>query len=514
MQNMDLTGKLAAGLLDRAQETSVKFPHRTAPLAIFIAAFYAICFTGYVPQLSFTLFCPAALGAVYWFLAKEGLLYEKKAAFFFLPVTFLALCNGIFSENPFTYTNILVMHILFVAFLLAATSPYRVDFWSLGFIRAAKRVAIGKSIFSFAGAVKAFARQRKDINSAAQSGDFIKVLQGVACAAPFLLLIGGLLSEGDQVFRLFTSDFADMLAKMDVAKRVFIAGLVFVYTVTCLYNLLQMQHSPAADHSVVGAMDSVRSVSFLSVINLLFLSFSVIQFAFLFNGGWLALPGGVNYATYAREGFFELLFVTVVNFAIILFFSSSIRAGAERAVKGLLALLCAFTGVLIVSSAYRMALYIGTYGYTPLRVQVVTFLAMESILIAGSIVYILHKRFDLARFYLAIGLVFYILVNFTSSDYAVTALNIDRFIHDENAAIDLCIVEKDGAGLILDLYKMEKFQSGLYVQSGDMILHSGQTGKARLPDKGYWRDTVTAPASWQEWTLLGRMAEEKIAAIL
>ena len=111
----------------------------------------------------------------------------------------------------------------------------------------------------------------------------------------------------------------------------------------------------------------------MSAVALLYLFFSGIQVIYLFLGKG-SLPEGVTYSSYARQGFFQLLFVAVMNLVMVLmnlkFFKRS------RFLNGVLTVICGCTYVMIASAAYRMALYVGEYHLTYLRVLVLWFLLL------------------------------------------------------------------------------------------------------------------------------------------
>ena len=81
-----------------------------------------------------------------------------------------------------------------------------------------------------------------------------------------------------------------------------------------------------------------------------------------------ALPEGYTYSSYAHEGFFQLVFVCMINIVLVLLCR---KYSADNLVlKSLLCLISACTYVLIASAAYRMYLYIDAYKLTFLRLYV------------------------------------------------------------------------------------------------------------------------------------------------
>lgn len=85
------------------------------------------------------------------------------------------------------------------------------------------------------------------------------------------------------------------------------------------------------------------------------------------------MTDGLTYADYAREGFWQLMAVTVLTLLVI---AVAVRyidrrdAGSRRLARGLLGALCVFSLVIVASAVHRMWLYENQYGFTVLRVSV------------------------------------------------------------------------------------------------------------------------------------------------
>ena len=108
-------------------------------------------------------------------------------------------------------------------------------------------------------------------------------------------------------------------------------------------------------------------ITFCGLLTALYAVFAIIQILSPFLGKQM-LPAGYSYSEYARQGFFQLLFVAAVNLVIVLVCN---RAFAEsRVLRTILTIMCGCTYVMIGSSAVRMLMYIRAYHLTYLRVLV------------------------------------------------------------------------------------------------------------------------------------------------
>ncbi|WP_405019465.1 DUF4173 domain-containing protein [Kitasatospora sp. NBC_00070] len=109
-------------------------------------------------------------------------------------------------------------------------------------------------------------------------------------------------------------------------------------------------------------------------LNLLFGGFVAIQAVVLFGGyeAVMSKPGLVP-AEYARQGFWQLLWVTVLTLAVVALAQrwAPRRTAADRLLaKSLIGLLCALTLVVVATAYYRMQRYVDAFGLTRLRISV------------------------------------------------------------------------------------------------------------------------------------------------
>lgn len=112
----------------------------------------------------------------------------------------------------------------------------------------------------------------------------------------------------------------------------------------------------------------------LIVLNLLFAAFNAVQLAVLFGGYEKVLSEtGLSYAEYARQGFWQLLWATLLTLAVIgLALRWAPRGGARdrTLVRAVLGTLCLLTLIVVASALRRMDLYVDAYGLTRLRISV------------------------------------------------------------------------------------------------------------------------------------------------
>lgn len=112
----------------------------------------------------------------------------------------------------------------------------------------------------------------------------------------------------------------------------------------------------------------------LITLNVLFAAFIAVQLTALLGGYDKVLSQtGLTYAEYARQGFWQLLWATLLTLAVI---AGALRwaprgGSRDRAlVRSVLGVLGLLTLVVVASALRRMDLYVDAYGLTRLRVSV------------------------------------------------------------------------------------------------------------------------------------------------
>lgn len=168
-------------------------------------------------------------------------------------------------------------------------------------------------------------------------------------------------------------------------------------------------------------LEPIIAIIVTAALSVIYLLFSVIQILYLFIGN-MKLPEGYTYSSYAREGFFQLLAVCVLNLIIVLVCLYLFRE--NTALKVILTVISGCTFIMITSSALRMIMYINRYNLTFLRIFVLWSLAVIFLLMAGVTVFIYRNRFPLFTYSMVIVTVFYIGLSFSHPDYWIAKYNL------------------------------------------------------------------------------------------
>ena len=246
------------------------------------------------------------------------------------------------------------------------------------------------------------------------------VLIGICAAVPCLMVLVLLLMSADMVFADLLVRFAGVF-RFPVKLLRILLMLVFGFLSSYCGVRYVQKHAADIKPSAGKTAEPLIAIAFTAPIAVLYLLFSAIQIVYLFIGN-MQLPAGVTYAEYARRGFFQLLFVCVLNLAAVLFIQSYFKE--NRVLKALLLAISGCTLIMTASSACRMLLYIRAYQLTFLRVSVLVALAVIALLMAGVIAKIVKPQFPLFRYgFVLVGAV-YLVFSFSHVDYFIAAYNL------------------------------------------------------------------------------------------
>ena len=207
-----------------------------------------------------------------------------------------------------------------------------------------------------------------------------KVLIGLGCAVPVLLVVVPLLVASDDAFR---GMLEDVFQNTRNAVFKLIAGLVLSpFVISYGLSLKTGRVAKFKDKKHTG-VENIYLISFLSAIAMCYILYLFSQLAYFFSAFQGFLPeGGMSYAQYARKGFFEMCVIAVINLVLVLtaLLIARKRDGKVRgAVKALATFIGVFTMVIIATAISKMVLYIDVYGMTVLRVTTSAFMVFLSV---------------------------------------------------------------------------------------------------------------------------------------
>ncbi len=408
-------------------------PQKTAnPLFPFMgigSLVYALLYTFFLYKNSSGITYPFFVGGTclffFLYLKKSGTAAKKFSIFLTVSLILLGISTCSTDSWILLFFNKLGIFLLFFYMLLH--NLYQDKKWDLSkYFGAIINITCTSIIFIF----RPFTDLTdylacKSQKSAPKNGKGKYVFFGILIALPLLFVILLLLCSADIVF----SNILDFLLG-DVFTYIFTGNIwgitaLFLFAFFASYCILCRLSLRTIKEEVTDkrTAEPVIGITFTGIISLVYLIFCLIQMIYLF-GGLGTLPEGYTYAMYAREGFFQLVFVCLINLALVLICMKRFRK--NKVLKGILIFISLCTYIMIASSAYRMLLYIGTYHLTFLRLLVLWGLCVIFLLISGTLIMIFHEEFPFVKYCVVTVTVMYLFFSFAHPDYWIARYNLSH----------------------------------------------------------------------------------------
>ena len=292
-----------------------------------IAILHSILFYGQKLGISVFLFCLTFCFFIIYVLEKNNKIKNKKALILAIPILLISATYFIFNNSFFYVANIFVLMLLTAIMIVLAVFnkttlrliSNRIVYLILGPIEFLEE-AVGSIIETIVSFFK-----KKEV-SKEKNEKARKIIIGILIAIPILIVVLSLLSSADSVFSNELGEVIQTIFDLDIFKsttytnlffRVIIILLISVYLIALLYNILEDNFGEKeCTEAKKWSIDKTIGNTILTILNVVYLIFCYIQISVLFmkTGNMQSY----EYAEYARQGFFQLMAVSVINLIIIL----------------------------------------------------------------------------------------------------------------------------------------------------------------------------------------------------
>ena len=209
--------------------------------------------------------------------------------------------------------------------------------------------------------------------------DWRMVLLGILISIPALLVIIPILAQADTEFRSLVDTILDALGEdfRILIWRGIVGILLGAFMFGTLYGGVYKRHVKEEEcfrfHEESGRVfrfvPDIAVLTFGIIVSAVYVLFIGLQARYLFSAFFGILPEAYTYAQYARQGFFELCVIALLNASFLIAMNGCAKT-PRRKNRGLLlenGILGALTLLLLTTAASKLGMYIVAYGFTVKR---------------------------------------------------------------------------------------------------------------------------------------------------
>ncbi len=421
------------------------------------ACLYALIYTFCLYDNPAGITYPAAVAAgilfsVLW-LRKAGITVKRNLIFYFGGMLLLGISTCLTANNGIHLFNTAGILLLFCAAMLH--QMYKDDRWSFPVYIKQMLVFAGTCLISlfkpWEHMLYYFSKQKTKGSSHVKKQTHA-ILTGIAIAGLFLLCVMPLLIGSDQVFARYFQ-ITPSLPDFGAALRFlfcFLTGFLMLYVSFAAVFRQNLRDAALKEGPCANAL---TGITFTAILAFIYVIYSGIQILFLFLRQ--GLPDGMTYSQYAHEGFWQLLAVSLINIVTVLVCLQVFEK--HPALKILLLVISVCTCIMTVSAAYRMLLYVGAYHLTFLRILVLWFLGVLTLIMGGVMVSIFREKFHLFQYTAAVVTCCYIIFSFAGVDGIIASYNLQHadYVNRQDVSYVLYGLSEDAAPYVEKLAESE-----------------------------------------------------------
>ena len=407
--------------------------------SLILSIIHSILFFGEDWGISVLLFAISAVFIFVLILGKLGKIKKKSPLILSVPIILLSATYLLFNNMFFAVTNFFVIIVLFLIMIIWACTgelnPVKLlkNMWILFFAPVTEVAEVARE-FS-----KNFHVEKEP--GKAKNPIAWKIVKALLISFPIVIIVIALLVAADETFGIIFKDIVNKFFEwinlgtiFKLAFRIIFATFLTIYFVGAILKITRGKVNNDVKPDRKGLRIEGMTLGFLiTFLNIIYFIFTGIQVMHIVEQ--ISLSDVTSYAGYAREGFFQLMVVSFINFVIILLSKlnkKEMGVGSKSYIKSMNFILALFTMVLLLTSVIKMTIYAQEFGYTFLRILVFVIQITEVLLILPTLVYIISDKFKVAKWYLTIIVVMYVLFNFMNVDYFIAQQNINRYLNNEN----------------------------------------------------------------------------------
>lgn len=462
--------------------------------SFFFSILHSILLWEKQPGIATVIFCITLLAFFIYILAENKKITNKKELVLCVPIVLLSLTYFIFNNPFFQIMNLFVICALWFILIINITQKENESHKLMGKIFS---LIMGPfECFQYIGEELKKLCCKKE-NSSQRAKLIKRVLKALVITVPIVCIVVFLLTTADSIFANLFSGISKTLENLFDSDelpyfiaRIFSIIFIFFYMASFLYNIIMKNTMCDKEKQTVKKetkIDAITIQTIVTILNIIYLIFSIIQIMYLFTK--TQMPSNFNYAEYARQGFFQLMFVSLLNFILLYIVHSNLKETTKFQKKYIVIMeltMEIFTLIIIASAFYRMYLYEQAYGYTYLRLFVYFILVTEFLFMLPTMWYTIGKKVNLWKTGLSITVIMYLILNYSNVDALIARNNINRYYENQQEDIDFYYLKCcTGTDAIPEIQRLLNTDD---VPLKQQVIRYLKTEKQKLEEKETWQE--------------------------
>lgn len=395
--------------------------------SLILAILQSILFYGRTIGISILIFVIIGNGILFYILNRKNKIKNKNGFWLLIPIILLSCTYFIFANTTFYISNVIIivlLNLLMYGILINQKNylkNYINNAWQL----------LKNTITCFNEATTFTTKKVKEninVNEKINKANLKKVAISLLIVFVVVGIVILLLASADRSFASIFENIVNVFADLNIGNTVsLIIRLVLIVLAyfLMLSFILKINKDYKVNSKEIKNYNNKYAFTMkllLIALNIVYLVFCYIQIKSLLENLNIKY---LSYSHYARTGFFQLMFVSLINFAVILL-SNKFNENKEKSIKILNLFLVLFTIIIALSSMLRMYMYQMEFGLTYLRIFVYVILITELLTFIPIIKYIFNEKFDFLKWCFIIWIGVYCIVNYMNMEKIIISYNIGR----------------------------------------------------------------------------------------
>lgn len=398
------------------------------------------------PALGVVAAVAAGYAILLWYLGAASL-KKSGTRLLFAAIILLTLTFVLFSDRWLRGRNFLIL-LLLIGVHVIELCRVSCKPWYLPSMLLERAQLLWRGVF---GRLDSLPALRKSVHSTGQKRS-LSLLLGAVAAVVLVVCAANLLAQADAVFQAMTREILERFAFDEILPAKLFFGVCATPFLFGLFYFLGRPEAMARKEPALPKLDASAAVLILASLDALYLFFLVVQARGLFGGEAYLQQIGLSYATYARSGFFQLVFVTALNLSVVLVLLQITQrsGGAWRWMRALSMALVVLSVIILCSAAWRMTLYVGAYGLSARRLMTYWGMGMIALFLVLSAVKICKSELSFFRYAAPLAVAGWLLLNYASVDTLVARYNLshpevqmDYYYHYDRAYESLFVLDEE-----------------------------------------------------------------------